>query len=146
MKYVFTILFLFLLSSFSYAKEMCIRNNKGIYCGTEVTVQGNDSESSNVRGRECVEFKGKKVCGYDCKKSIFGADCKKEKDETCISNINGVICGYNCKESLSSSACASKSYYQCVQMFNEVKCGTGCGTKYGKFECDEDDPNAKYMN
>lgn len=146
MKLIFAIFSFLLISSFSYAKDTCIKNDKGIFCGTEVIVQEKNLLTSTDRSWECIEFNGKKICGYDCKKSVFGADCKKEKDETCISNIKGVICGYNCKDNgINASACASKTYYYCIQKFGKVKCGTGCDTKYGKFECDEDDPNAKYL-
>jgi hypothetical protein len=146
MKYIIAIFSLVFITSFSYAKETCIKNDKGIFCGVEVTVEEKyQNKYSDKNKRECVEFNGKKICGYDCKKNIWGADCKKDKEETCVDNIKGVVCGYNCVNDLSGTACASKSYFKCTRKFNEVKCGTNCDYKFGKFVCDEDDPDAKYL-
>lgn len=144
MKLFFVLVCTLLFPIFSFSKELCIKNDKGIFCGVEVTVEEKNNNKPQKK-RECVEFKGSKFCGYDCKKTIFGADCKREKDEKCIDNINGVICGYNCKESITVSGCASKPFYECVIRFGEVKCGTDCRSKYGNLECGEDDPNAKYI-
>lgn len=142
-------IFLAVFSCSSFGKEVCVKNDKGIFCGTEVLVQETDklhSKKPVEEKRECVSFEGKKVCGVECKKNIWGADCKKDKNETCITNTKGVICGYNCVDRLSITACASKPYFKCVNYFDEVKCGTNCAVKYGELNCDEDDPNMKSMD
>ena len=146
MKYIIIILTFIFITSYSYAKETCIKNDKGIFCGIEVTVEEkHNNQDQNKTKRECVEFNGKNVCGYQCKKNIWGADCKKEKDETCIENIHGVICGYNCINNISMSACASKSIYKCMERFGNAKCGFDCEYKFGELECKENDPNAKFL-
>lgn len=144
MKLLFILFYSFLFSQFAYSKETCIKNDKGIFCGVEVIVEEKKLEKPEAK-KECVEFNGNKICGSVCKKTIFGADCKKEKNEKCIENIKVVICGFNCKETVSASACASKPYYACIIDFDEAKCGTGCKVRYGELECDEEDPSAKYL-
>ena len=86
MKLFFVLVCTLLFPIFSFSKELCIKNDKGIFCGVEVTVEEKNNNKPQKK-RECVEFKGSKFCGYDCKKTIFGADCKREKDEKCIDNI-----------------------------------------------------------
>lgn len=139
-------LFLLFFSYSSLAKEVCIKNDKGIFCGTEVIVQEKDKiipKKEIEEKRECVSFKGKKFCGVECKKNIWGADCKQDKYEMCLENIKGVVCGYNCLDKLSVSACASKPVFKCVSHFDDVKCGTNCAVKFGELTCDEEDPNVK---
>lgn len=134
------------MNLYSYAEEKCIKNSMGIFCGVEVNVEEkNKSHFSQQNKRQCVNFKDKKICGYDCKSTIFGADCKNNIDETCIDNIHGVICGYDCKKNILISACASKPYFNCVYRAGEAKCGTNCEFKFGKITCDETDYLAKYL-
>ncbi|BBH53517.1 hypothetical protein [Fluviispira sanaruensis] len=142
MQFFFLFIFSFILFHFSsFAGDICIKNNEGIFCGEKIQVNSNKTNIFN----ECVEFKNKKICGKSCMKSLWGADCKQSKYETCISNFNGVICGFDCKEHFGIAVCASKPQYKCKIKFNKANCGIKCQYKYGEIQCEENDKNLKIL-
>ncbi|APJ04112.1 hypothetical protein [Silvanigrella aquatica] len=144
MKYIVFICYFLIFSNISFARETCVKNDKGVFCGVEVLVHESGDSAKNKKV-ECIDFNGKKVCGYDCKKNLFGADCKKHQDEMCIESIKGVICGYNCEQSGLISACSSRQMYTCFRHVDKIKCGVNC--RFGAYGlmCDEEDTNSKFM-
>lgn len=145
---LFLSLLLVMLSFSSFAREVCVRNEKGIFCGTEVVVQEKDKYEQKKKiepKKECITYQGQEFCGIECKKNASGADCKQSKSETCLANDKGVVCGFNCIDKQSVAACASKKQFKCESYFDDAKCGVNCSVKFGELTCDEDDENFKQI-
>lgn len=87
---------------------------------------------------QCLETFGKKVCGYDCKKSFNKVMCAEKPSQQCIvGNFGNIECGYSCIKAGQSIACAKHKNHTCVgNSFGDIKCGKHCFKKFNTITCD----------